>query len=220
MLLSRAQERALGEATFRQMLRQAGARNRLLPTGHAASRRLQGVAKRVVRAASDLLGEAGHSGALDGVKWSFAVVDEPSTVNAFALPSGAVVVYTGLLQVRHGVELQNRVWPYMADSAKLQRCEIRFLFSPFFIAKGGETLKKWGCNTRVSRVTNIISPLHNALRVAVSWRRRACYHRRARGGARDVPPRGGKDFLPLMHLACHLACCGYAQRGARLGAHL
>jgi predicted Zn-dependent protease len=98
MLLSRAQERALGEATFRQMLRQAGARNRLLPTGHAASRRLQGVAKRVVRAASDLLGEAGHSGALDGVKWSFAVVDEPSTVNAFALPSGAVVVYTGLLQ--------------------------------------------------------------------------------------------------------------------------
>ena len=34
-----------------------------------------------------------------GYQWEFAVIDEPETINAFALPGGKVAVYTGILPV-------------------------------------------------------------------------------------------------------------------------
>jgi predicted Zn-dependent protease len=34
-------------------------------------------------------------------KWTFAVIDDPKTVNAFCLPGGKIAVYTGLFPVAH-----------------------------------------------------------------------------------------------------------------------
>jgi predicted Zn-dependent protease len=36
---------------------------------------------------------------LQDLEWEFVVVDEPETTNAFVMPGGKVVVYTGLLKL-------------------------------------------------------------------------------------------------------------------------
>ena len=97
LLLSAERERALGDAALQAVVRRAGGQGRLLPPASAATRRVHAVARRVVRSAKATLREAGQGRALDGLRWTFVVVDSPQ-VNAFALPNGAVVVYTGLLQ--------------------------------------------------------------------------------------------------------------------------
>lgn len=40
--------------------------------------------------------DQGHA---QGLKWEFVVINEPGTVNAFVMPGGKVVVYSGLLHL-------------------------------------------------------------------------------------------------------------------------
>ena len=56
------------------------------------------VGLRIQKAVSDYMAQNNLSSRLDGYKWEFNLVDD-STVNAWCMPGGKVVVYSGLLKV-------------------------------------------------------------------------------------------------------------------------
>lgn len=47
-------------------------------------------------------------GPLQGLKWEFAVIDS-NEVNAFVVPGGKVVVYTGLLKLLQGPAMETQL---------------------------------------------------------------------------------------------------------------
>lgn len=59
---------------------------------------VKGVGLRIQKAVEKYYADKGLSSQLDGFKWEFNVVDE-ATVNAWCMPGGKVVVYSGLLPV-------------------------------------------------------------------------------------------------------------------------
>mmetsp|Transcript_1562 Transcript_1562/g.3166 ORF Transcript_1562/g.3166 Transcript_1562/m.3166 type:complete len:232 (-) Transcript_1562:117-812(-) len=81
--MSRSSELSMGEKTFKQMLEKY--KGRILHPDHPLSRRVRSVGERIARAAN-----------ISDFKWEFIVVDSPQ-VNAFCLPGGKIVFYTGLL---------------------------------------------------------------------------------------------------------------------------
>lgn len=90
-------ERVLGEQTFRQVLMDAQGRGVLLSPRHPASRMVRRVGERIAAVAGDGFG-GGYQEQMKGVKWEFAVIKSPE-VNAFVVPGGKVVVYSGLLNM-------------------------------------------------------------------------------------------------------------------------
>jgi predicted Zn-dependent protease len=59
---------------------------------------VQGIGNRLATAATTYLKDHGAGDRVEGFNWEFNVVDEP-TVNAWCMPGGKVVVYTGILPV-------------------------------------------------------------------------------------------------------------------------
>ncbi len=56
------------------------------------------VGQRITRAVSDYYASKGISSQLDGYQWEYNLVDD-KTVNAWCMPGGKIVVYTGLLPI-------------------------------------------------------------------------------------------------------------------------
>ncbi|MBF0181364.1 MAG: M48 family metallopeptidase [Magnetococcales bacterium] len=52
---------------------------------------------RIQRAVEQYMSDHGLSGQLQGYAWQFSLVDDAKTPNAFCLPGGKIVVYTGML---------------------------------------------------------------------------------------------------------------------------
>jgi len=94
-LFSVERERQMGEREFEKLMKAFG--NSVLPAEHTSTRRVRRIALRLLEEVKPgpALGPLSH---LQGTRWKFVVVDSP-VVNAFALPSGAVVVFTGLLRL-------------------------------------------------------------------------------------------------------------------------
>ena len=69
----------------------------LLPPNHPGSLAVRRVGSRIAAIASDGAG-GGYHAHMQGLKWEFSVINSPE-VNAFVVPGGKVVVYTGLLQL-------------------------------------------------------------------------------------------------------------------------
>jgi predicted Zn-dependent protease len=90
-------EKMLGEQTFRQILDDAKNKGTLLSPRHPASIVVRRVGKRLALIASDDYG-GGFTQQMKGMNWEFAVIKSPD-VNAFVVPGGKVVVYTGLLDI-------------------------------------------------------------------------------------------------------------------------
>jgi hypothetical protein len=69
-------------------------------------------AARGVQAASDGFG-GGFQGHMEGLEWEFAVVDSPQ-VNAFVVPGGKVVVFTGEWRrwTACGHDCRLHIWPH------------------------------------------------------------------------------------------------------------
>ena len=82
-------EKKLGEDTFRQILNDARRSNTLLSPRHPASR--------IAAIAGDDYG-GGFTEQMKEMDWEFAVI-KSNDVNAFVVPGGKVVVYTGLLDL-------------------------------------------------------------------------------------------------------------------------
>jgi predicted Zn-dependent protease len=82
LLLSEGEETSLGLQAYQEVLSKE-----TLSSDPAANALVQQVGARIAAATGK------------GYQWEFKVVDKPGTVNAFCLPGGKVVVYTGLLPV-------------------------------------------------------------------------------------------------------------------------
>jgi predicted Zn-dependent protease len=69
-----------------------------LSTNAAQSARVEKVGRDIQQAVERFYAEQGQSAALEGYAWEFHLVDDKE-VNAWCLPGGKVVVYTGLLPI-------------------------------------------------------------------------------------------------------------------------
>lgn len=89
-LMSRAQEQQLGEEAFDEMIAEV----RLVESGPDYEM-VQRLGRRIAAAAKRLYPDSGAR----EFEWEFVLIDDPETVNAWALPGGKCAVYTGLLPV-------------------------------------------------------------------------------------------------------------------------
>jgi predicted Zn-dependent protease len=67
-------------------------------TGTADAKRVESIGVKIKSAAERYLKSLGHPEYLDGYRWEYKLVDDKS-VNAWCMPGGKIVVYTGLLPV-------------------------------------------------------------------------------------------------------------------------
>ncbi len=88
--MSSAEEMRLGADAYGEML----AEEKLITAG-PQYQMVQRIGKRIAIAAEDLYPKSPAKDFL----WEFSLIDDPKTVNAWALPGGKCAVYTGLLAV-------------------------------------------------------------------------------------------------------------------------
>ncbi|MFO0359457.1 MAG: M48 family metallopeptidase, partial [Flavobacteriales bacterium] len=70
----------------------------VLPTSDNRTQMVQRIGSNIKSACEQFLRETGQEKRFDGFQWEFNVVEDP-TVNAWCMPGGKVVVYTGILPV-------------------------------------------------------------------------------------------------------------------------
>lgn len=80
ILVSEGQEASLGEEAYRHSLRDS-----VITHNYDAERIVRKVGERIAQVANK-----------PEYKWEFTVINDPETVNAFAVPGGKVAVYTGI----------------------------------------------------------------------------------------------------------------------------
>jgi len=72
--------------------------NKPLPDSDPQARKIKKIGADIAAATEKYLNENGHKGLIDDFDWQFNVVDDP-TLNAWCMPGGRVVFYTGILPV-------------------------------------------------------------------------------------------------------------------------
>ncbi len=72
--------------------------NYVLPASDNRTQMVQRIGNNIKTACEQFLRESGEEKRVAGFQWAFNVVDDP-TVNAWCMPGGKVVVYTGILPV-------------------------------------------------------------------------------------------------------------------------
>jgi len=70
-------------------------------TGTSDAQMITRVGQRIAVAAERWLNANGHQGYLNDYKWEYNLVDDP-TVNAWCMPGGKIVFYTGILPIANG----------------------------------------------------------------------------------------------------------------------
>jgi predicted Zn-dependent protease len=94
-LLPESELQAMATTQYVQFLSQ----NRVLSnTVNKDAEMVERVGKRITKAVEEYYAESGISDKLNGFKWEYNLVDD-KTVNAWCMPGGKIVVYTGLLPV-------------------------------------------------------------------------------------------------------------------------
>lgn len=93
ILITQASERAMGAQTFAAVLEEAKQEGTLVSPNSPAARRVERVGRRIADTLEHGRG-GGFQGHVKGLDWEFAVIRSPQ-VNAFVVPGGKVVVYTG-----------------------------------------------------------------------------------------------------------------------------
>ncbi len=83
---------AMADTAYREFL----AANRVLPASDPRVVQVNRVGHNIARSVETFLAKKNASDRIKGFKWEFNVVDDP-TVNAWCMPGGKVVVYTGIL---------------------------------------------------------------------------------------------------------------------------
>ncbi|CAL8462671.1 g2204 [Coccomyxa elongata] len=91
-------EKMLGLQTFTQVKAEAAAAGKLLPPQHPATVSVRRIGERIAAQAANPAG-GGRTDHMKSLQWEFVVINEPDNVNAFVMPGGKVVVYTGLLRL-------------------------------------------------------------------------------------------------------------------------
>ena len=94
-LVSESQVQATAKTQYRQFL----AQNTVVsPSNNKDAEMVKRVGSRIASAITQYYKEKGQSDALQGYKWEFNLV-QSNEVNAWCMPGGKVVVYTGILPV-------------------------------------------------------------------------------------------------------------------------
>ncbi|MBL9140438.1 MAG: M48 family metallopeptidase [Phycisphaerae bacterium] len=88
-VMSTSAEKELGASAYAQMLGEPGVK---IATQGPAYERVQRIGARIDAASQRL-----HAKAVKDFEWQWTVIDDPNTVNAWALPGGKSAVYTGML---------------------------------------------------------------------------------------------------------------------------
>ncbi|MCB0791606.1 MAG: M48 family metallopeptidase [Flavobacteriales bacterium] len=91
-LLPESEMMAMSLSSYQDFLSQ----NAPLPASDPKVARVRAVGEKLAKAATTYLDQAGAGDRVSGFQWDFNVVDE-QTVNAWCMPGGKVVVYTGIL---------------------------------------------------------------------------------------------------------------------------
>ena len=86
-IISDSEMNALGVESYAEVLADARAKRKLLSSSSPKYKVVEEIGKRIAEA----------SGA--DFNWEFNVIDEPKTANAFCLPGGKIVVYTGIMPI-------------------------------------------------------------------------------------------------------------------------
>lgn len=68
-----------------------------LSTNATQTAMVRRVGQRIANAVQLYFKQQGQSAQLSGYQWEFNLIDDPKTVNAWCMPGGKVVVYTGIL---------------------------------------------------------------------------------------------------------------------------
>jgi predicted Zn-dependent protease len=71
----------------------------LSPSGSKDAALVTRVGTRISNAVTNYYNQQGKSSVLEGYKWEFNTIDDKEVVNAWVMPGGKVVVYTGLLPI-------------------------------------------------------------------------------------------------------------------------
>ncbi|MEM9024512.1 MAG: M48 family metallopeptidase, partial [Bacteroidota bacterium] len=93
-LLPESQLMDMSLTSYKQFLTE----NKTVSNSDKNTRMVQEVGNRIANAVESYLKRHGAGSRISGYKWEFNLVDDP-TVNAWAMPGGKVVVYSGLLPV-------------------------------------------------------------------------------------------------------------------------
>lgn len=72
--------------------------NAPLPASNPEAKNLKAIGADIAAATEKYLNDNGHSGLIDDFDWTFNLIDDP-TLNAWCMPGGRVVFYTGILPV-------------------------------------------------------------------------------------------------------------------------
>ncbi|MCX6123676.1 MAG: M48 family metalloprotease, partial [Proteobacteria bacterium] len=86
-IVSDAQMNDLGKGAYQDVISKSTSSGTLVPKNSPKYEVVERIGRRIAKA----------SGA--EFDWEFNVIDEPKTVNAFCLPGGKIVVYTGIFPV-------------------------------------------------------------------------------------------------------------------------
>lgn len=94
-LLPESQLQAMGAQQYRQFLSQSRV---VSSSSNRDAEMVRRVGQRVTRAVESYYSQRGMSQELEGYKWEYNLVDDKA-INAWCMPGGKIVVYTGLLPV-------------------------------------------------------------------------------------------------------------------------
>ena len=70
----------------------------VLPQSDARAAKVTEIGKKMAAAVSTYMNEIGHPELIEGFQWTYNTVDDP-TVNAWCMPGGRIVFYTGILNL-------------------------------------------------------------------------------------------------------------------------
>ena len=93
-LLPESEMMGMSLTAYQEFLQQ----NQVLPATDGRAAQVRRIGERLAQAATSYLNDVGASERVAGFQWEFNTVNDP-TVNAWCMPGGKVVVYTGILPV-------------------------------------------------------------------------------------------------------------------------
>ncbi len=93
-LLPNSQVMSMSLAAYSDFLKT----NPPLPSSHPTTQMVQQVGRKISQAVEKYMKEHGYKDRIEGYKWEFNAVDQKE-VNAWCMPGGKVVVYTGIIPV-------------------------------------------------------------------------------------------------------------------------
>lgn len=100
-LLSEDRMMSMGGEAYDDYLKKN--KGKLLPESHPKSKKLKKVGERIAEGAKEYLVQNNYEDRIKGFEWRFRVV-ESKTANAFCMPGGRVVFYTGIMDVADNEE--------------------------------------------------------------------------------------------------------------------